>query len=440
MSSNKYKVLFVAGNWDENGGRTSKYMSKFINAVENYVGESNLYSFNGGKYDQLHDIMKLIKEVEVVFWFPNIPGELPRLPKVKDINREVVVLNYKRNDRHRYKLNELISIAISQKSDLTCEVRKDETGHYELRVVDTLGTVWANFDTNLSKSVAKMFSRVSVLHSTTKSSSIKADKPSKIPKFDKELKVFNKAIKENHNLNDAREDVNRFIGTLAIRDNEDKDLIHFNKRSATIKGIDNTDLVQTKLVNEKTTYYSKYSKPSINAPVYLRLLEQLPNINYAFHSHYYIDKASFTERAVVDGGLEEVSEVIRVLSRESDLRGKNYQVNLIGHGCLVLLNDINDLEDVDFVRRGIPEVIGTDYDYVMVDDGVNHFVSTLKGRVLESGDLIEVMFHDDSVGTHEVKVKSYKEGDVKYHEAYIEMVIKGAVIEFPLSGVRARRI
>lgn len=438
----KLKVLFVAGNWDKDGGRPSKYMGKFINSVRNYVTDLNLVAFNGGHYDELETIIQMSKDVDTVFWFANVPNDLPKIRDIKEVNYKAILINSKRNDNNKYHFQELISMALSQKSNLTCEIRKNESGHYEMRIFDPLGTVWSNFTTNISKSVAELFSRLMVLKDITRQSVVYAGPaipvpadtdPAMLEKFKQYGDVF-------HDLVQPKDGVKRYLGNMSFRclkgfpSFKVGNLVYVSKRNTDKSSITYDDFVATTLEDNKVYYYGD-NKPSVDTPIQLKLYKSLPDVNMMLHAHVYVENAPFTERAIPCGGLEEIPEVMRVVLRHG--LTTNFCVNLIGHGSIVFARGLSYFDSVKHISREVPESIDTDFEPIVVDDGVATFIHTLKGRPLQEGELLEVMFTDGSIGTHQVKIKAYRQDELTYHTAYVEIVVKGTPIELYLAGLKA---
>ena len=105
-------------------------------------------------------------------------------------------------------------------------------------------------------------------------------------------------------------------------------------------------------------YYCGDSKPSIDTPIQVRLYELLPNINYMIHSHCYIDGAPFTQESLPCGAIEEVDEVLAFIDKYYKSRELNqYKTNLIGHGSIIMGNSIDDINNVTYIKRPMPEKI-----------------------------------------------------------------------------------
>ena len=71
------------------------------------------------------------------------------------------------------------------------------------------------------------------------------------------------------------------------------------------------------------------------------------------HAHVYIDGAPFTKSMVPCGGLEEVEEVMSVIEDEAK---DFYAINLIGHGCIIMTNRVEQLKDLPYISRKLPEI------------------------------------------------------------------------------------
>jgi hypothetical protein len=77
-------------------------------------------------------------------------------------------------------------------------------------------------------------------------------------------------------------------------------------------------------------------KPSVDAPIQIRLFEHYPHVNYIVHGHVYIDNAPITRSKIPCGHIEEFGEITDLFPQDST----NFGVNLRGHGCLIMAEDI----------------------------------------------------------------------------------------------------
>ena len=79
------------------------------------------------------------------------------------------------------------------------------------------------------------------------------------------------------------------------------------------------------------------------------------------HSHIYIKNAPFTDHAIPCGALEEVDEIIATFIKEKNstmvLKTGNFAVNLLGHGSIVLADNLSYMWETLYYARPIPEVL-----------------------------------------------------------------------------------
>ena len=88
----KNKILFVGGTWNNEGGRPSKIVELFSKELK------NIDLYNGGNYKDLNNILESVINYDIVLWWPNIPNDLPKLKKVKEINYKIMLVSSKRNN------------------------------------------------------------------------------------------------------------------------------------------------------------------------------------------------------------------------------------------------------------------------------------------------------------------------------------------------------
>ena len=77
----KMKVLAVCGNFDDEGGRPSGYMSKLFSYLPQYF--SDIRIINGGYYSGLPGMIdpRISGDYDVIFWFANVPNDKSKLLK-----------------------------------------------------------------------------------------------------------------------------------------------------------------------------------------------------------------------------------------------------------------------------------------------------------------------------------------------------------------------
>ena len=442
------QVLFIAGNWTDDGGRSSNYMTSIINSFENKLGHP-IKSYNGGNVDDLPKILEEnVPEADLVFWSPNIPYEMKKNRRLnpKDYNHRITLVTFKRNDG-RLTFDDMMSISITLRADLTCEVRKNAEGRYEMRIYDILGNLWSDFTTNTAKSVATLVSRGTALKSLHYTRFKSEDDPI-LPAnddIDEIVEVYKDFGKKLIEVAEPSEHVKRHLGEISFRgsidrDSEEFDTYYSSERNLRLTdSINESNFVATRLNHSTLTYYGS-RKPHLNSSVFDKLLDKMEGINYIFSSQCYIKGARFTDRILTKGCNQEFNEIYNVIE---DNGFTKEPVNILGQGSIILGRTLGDIVDqfINLQKREIPEPIGIEFDTIQLTDGVNTFISVLNDKLIEEDELIEVQFMDGSAGTYNVKINEFTDANGKLHkEAYIDLNVKGVPIEFPITGTLARRI
>lgn len=445
---NDLQVLFIAGNWTDDGGRSSNYMSSVINSFENKLGHPIL-SYNGGNVDDLPKILEEhVPEVDLVFWSPNIPYELRRDRRMnpKDYNHRVTLVTFKRNDG-RLTFDDMMSISITLRADLTCEVRKNSEGRYEMRIYDILGNLWSDYTTNTAKSVATLVSRGTALK-TLHYTRFKGEDGVIVPQnenIDEIVEIYKDFGKKLIDVSEPSEHVKRHLGEISFRGSTDKDseqynLIFSSERNLRLSDtINESNFVATR-INQSTLVYYGNRKPHLNSAVFDRLFNKLQGINYIFSSQCYIKGAKFTDRILTKGCNQELSEIMKVIEENNFSKDP---INILGQGSIILGRSLEDVVEqfANLEKREIPEPIGIEFDAIQFSDGVDTFYSVLGGQEIQEGELLEVQFLDGSAGTYEVHLNEFTDSNNKSHkEAYVDLNVKGVPIEFPITGALGRRI
>ena len=444
------QVLFISGNWNRDEGRSSKYMgivSDFIS--KKITGHVDIY--NGGNLEDLKRIMEeKVPSSEVVFWFPNIPSELrDEVKNPKDYNPSCTLINYKRNDNNRLTYDDLRSLAIANKADLTCEVFKDDTGRYQMRIFDSNDTIVSDFTQSTGKSITDLISRIYILRSLAYSKLIHTGELIDIinPNFSEIAKKyieFGEVLANKLN----NQYIKRHLGEIAFRGHIDpstksNDIVYVSARHVRRDELtpeDQSKFVATRLLSNKINYYGE-AKPCFNCSTYSRVLNHLPGVNYIFFSNFYIDEARYTEKVLPSQCVQQVQEITNIILNngyESD-----FAINLIGCGSMIFVNTLDELDKYydKLILRDLPEMITPDYEQIVNDDGVNTFINTLKDRPLANGELLDIRFEDGSTSVYKIIVKEFQDAQEKLHqEAIIKIRVKGIQTELPIIGLYARRV
>lgn len=446
---NDLRVLFISGNWNLEGGRSSNYMTSLINSFENKLGHK-IQAYNGGNVEDLPGILEEhVPESDLVFFSPNIPYSLSSKRRInpKDYNHRVTLVTFKRNDG-KLSFDDMMSISITLRADLTCEVRKNADGRYEMRIYDILGNLWSDFTTNTAKSVATLVSRGTALKSL-RYARFRGEEGT-IRQTNPDVNEIVEAYKEfGHRLVDVvkpSEHVRRHLGEISFRGSDDPNDDAFTTFFASERNVRLSDdigpenFVPTRMDRSSLVYFGQ-RKPHLNSAVFDRLFLELPDVNYIFSSQCYLRGARFTERILTKGCIQQTVEILKALEGLDPLELGG--LNVLGQGSLILGRTVDDVEGRFgyLEKRDLPEPIGVEFDAILLDDGVETFDSILDGRKLEPGELLEIQFMDGSAGTYEIMVNSYRDDKNRpHHEAYIGLNVKGVPMDFPITGMLARRI
>lgn len=423
---NNLKVLIVGGTWavekselfntgyavnynttlnrtNENPsgyGKSSGLVSKIFEIVKKYVYEVMCY--NGGNYKQLPTILDSAGDYDIVFWWPNVPNDLPKIRDVKAKHPKVMLVSSKRNIDEKYSFGELVQRSLMSKSNLVFEFANvppivtpalTDKMFYRIRVFDPLGCVWAE-TTDVAEAVDKAMDRLIYLRSITRQQTIQSD-------ADKGLVL--KWYFDQFKLDDAKADgdapvctntdldtfvgivkkyaarfqelmpsgkTERFVGNASMKPMfpqvgrcgkgmpsfKHDGMIWVSKRNVDKQFIDRNCFVPVYLEDGKLYYYGE-DKPSVDSPVQIRLYDALPEIRYMLHSHCYLKTADcVTSKAIPCGAIEEVDEVLHAIDTQIGSREKtSYRINIIGHGSIVMCNDLSGFDGLEYVERHLPE-------------------------------------------------------------------------------------
>lgn len=91
--------VFVGGTFDLAGGRPSGYFGKLAAAVSAKLPGTQSTLLNGGSYDALAAAVKSLSGVTHLFWFADVPNDLPKLIPTILVNYPGLVLVGSKNNR-----------------------------------------------------------------------------------------------------------------------------------------------------------------------------------------------------------------------------------------------------------------------------------------------------------------------------------------------------
>ena len=388
---NKYNKDLDVLKLNHTYGKSSGLARKIIKALQPFA--SKLLFANGGYYPDLQSHLEDAKYFDIVFWWPNVDNDLPKIRDVKESAPHIMLVTSKRNDNDKYTFQELNQRALASKSNLVFEFKRVDD-KFKMMIFDPLGCSWYDgFD--IDAAVTAAMNRLSYLNSITrqKTTSINTDNglilkwyfdcfEQKQNKSNKEVSVpeeqeFVNLVKEYaetfHEIMKPAPNVKRFLGNCSMKPFPpqvgrcSKGMPSFRKDGYVFVSQRNVDkefltienFVPTYIDNGEV-YYCGNNKPSVDTPVQLRLYEALPNIHYMIHAHVYINDAPYTSYPIPCGAIEEVDEILNAINKEfGSLNGTKYHINLLGHGSIIMGETIDDLKDVNYYGRSLPEKFET---------------------------------------------------------------------------------
>lgn len=351
----KESMLIVGGTFDDSGGKPSSVVNKVVEAMLAENLDVKLY--NGGYFDQVESIIEDCKYFDYILWWANVPNDKPKIRNVKDINPRAMLVTSKRNDNNKYSFAELINRALGAKANLCVQFSKVED-KFTMMLFDPLGNSWYSGE-DICKMCHVLSVRLKYLRSITRQGCAHAEGKVDVPNESEFFDLVRGYADTFHELIKPDSAVTRFLGNSSFRCQRGfpsfrkDDYIYVSRRNVDKRYIDREAFVPVKLEEDTTLYYYGDSKPSVDTPIQARLYNLLPNINYMIHAHVYIDGAPFTKCMVPCGGLEEVEEVMNAIGEytEEDF----YAINLIGHGCIVMAKNVEQLKCLHYISRQMPE-------------------------------------------------------------------------------------
>jgi len=383
MSLDPKQILFVAGDFDDQGGKPSSVMGRLFLGLLDQMGEHvDLVYRNGGHIDEIEDLVKACSRKKFVFWFPNIDNKHSKIAKrIKQINPLTMLVTSKRNF-DEYDFQDVVAHGLRYKSNLVLEISKKfglrgGIAHRALfvgRVLDPLGNVFCDFAEDFFQVGQALAKRIAKLSTFTRMGSFHINKQVEVP----DETDFFRATREIANVFDELiprpSYPERFLGNASFRCQKGfpsfrhGDLVFMSKRNIDKQYIGQDGFVATQLsvgmsiemkVGRKVLYYGE-DKPSVDSPIQLSLYEKLPKIHYMIHGHVYIEGAPFTKDNTPCGALQEIDEIMNALEEHYDgEQTDDFCLNLKGHGCLIgrSKKGLRTLEDYKFVSRPIPELM-----------------------------------------------------------------------------------
>lgn len=333
------KVGIVCGTFDERIGKAS-YFGEVLGRV---LGDNfNTKIINGGNLSAL-DID--FKQFNALVWMPNISNDEDKiLPIIKSSNPKMVLISSKRIIEKSYTDFDVVGRLLKSRSALGIAIRKNE--EYQFKLIDPLGN--CHIDTNDISTLAEALSnRLKEILTLTRVGSKKIGdvRPFEI---DKDFLKFVEYSADEFSKYVNAINPERFLGNASMRSTrctygfpatKDGERIFVTRRNIDKRLIGDSGFVEVANNEDIVEYYGEH-KPSVDTPIQVRLFNHYRNIKYIVHGHVYIDSAPYTESKVPCGFIEEFDEIVDLYE---DPNIEQFVVNLKGHGCLILSNNVEGL-------------------------------------------------------------------------------------------------
>jgi len=357
-----FPYILIGGRFSDDG-RSSGYIQRLFDAMQPFcVGRL----VNGGTFEELQNLIGELDQYEIIIWMPDVPNDKEKL--VKDIKirypKSILVISKNNLDDH-YTLLELIARALNVKANLFVEFRNPNNNPREIMagVYDPLGNRFCS-SLNIDHVAVTLLSRLFELRKFTRVSSARNDSMivGEIKPPEDFFSYIRKYAETFHKLIYSHNDNPRFLGNASFRCESgfpsfraDNGIVFMSRRNVDKRNIGVEGFVPTRLITYMGKMWVDYKsehKPSVDAPIQLLLYRYYPLINFIIHSHTYIQGGALTSRAIPCGAIEEFFEIIQIVPYRYET---NIQINLKGHGSLVMVQKLDDLKSIEYQSRPFPE-------------------------------------------------------------------------------------
>jgi hypothetical protein len=365
--------LIVTGAFNNEGGKASYFGTKLYEAFKSHFDNNKKYSIesiNGGIVSDLDNCALNIEKYKIIFWMPHIEGagSLPTYGSnnttidkfsqiIKAENKTAIFIQVKRNDYNKFTVFEIVEGMFKIHANLCLTISKDDSG-YSFKVLDPLGNLWY-CGTDIASAANRIAQFTNYLSTLNRIPSVR----------DGTFFPENTIIKESFIdivrfygwrfsiLINTAINKERFFGNASTRCMQgfpsvrDKNTVLISRRDIDKEFIEDSHFVPVRMEND-VLYYALWHKPSVDAPIQIKLYQYYHKVNYIIHGHTYVMGAPMTKRYVPCGYIEEADEITSIFK---DHLSCNFSINLPGHGCLILAENIEYFAGLGMLARDFPE-------------------------------------------------------------------------------------
>lgn len=333
------KKMIVGGTFDENGGKSSHLVDQLFQSLG-----SEWECVNGGDVNFIKSFEPT--GIDVLVWMPNVSNDEAKIiDTLKQKNQRMILIQSKRVIEKEYNPSDVIGRLLKSHSLLGIMITK-ENNQYSFRLFDPLGNQWA--DTGDIKSIGTTINlRLKYLLGLSRinSKNVEMVEDYRVPpeflnivkKYGNEFTKYVNAVNPNRLLGNASTRCAK--GFPAIRLNKH---ILVTKRNVDKQTLAKDDFVLVQDSIDDVVKYKGEFKPSVDTPIQVKLFEHFSNVEYIIHGHAYVEDGIFTKNKIPCGYVEEYAEIKELIGDEY---ASNFNINLRGHGCLILADNMQYLED-----------------------------------------------------------------------------------------------
>lgn len=354
-------LLIVCGTFNNEEGKPSKIgltiaKQLFLSNLKKYPN----CLINGGNIQQLKSIN--FSEFSIILWMPNIDNSEDKiLPEIKKQNPHAILISSKRVIEKEYTEWDVVGRLLASRANLGIMITKNENSHLNFQILDPLGNSYYNGN-DADELGGALANRLNYMLTLTRMSSISLEKPNKStiqPEFIEVVKNTAEEFSKHVNANNP----NRMLGNASTRCmlgfpavRKKTGSIFVTRRNIDKKTIAPEGFIECQLSKDGKVEYYGNVKPSVDTPIQLMLFDKYPEVKYIIHGHVYVVGAHFTRHKIPCGYIEEFKDVVQTIEKWFPRQQKgNFDINLYGHGCLILAKDIAFFDDIEYCNRELPE-------------------------------------------------------------------------------------
>jgi hypothetical protein len=349
------KILIVVGTYSEEGGKSSFFGEQIGTVFTEYFGVEHVTCINGGTYRMLEERINEVNKYRIILWMADVDNRYKKLvPEIKKNNTTCFLIQSKRVIEKGYHLFDIVSRLLTVHSNLGMVITREE-GKYYFTVIDPLGNIW--IETHDIKEAAKKIVCISdTICSLNRVGAVNIGEKDEFQLEERFITVvkeygekFSQLIRAIH--------PERFLGNASTRCMHGfpsircGDFYFISQRNVDKTIIDSSQFVKMERSENSVRFYGN-KKPSVDAPVQIRLYNFYKHINYIIHGHVFVKGAPTTQRHIPCGFIEEFDEITMLFPHKN---ASNFAVNLLGHGCIILAKDLEYFQDIQLISREFPD-------------------------------------------------------------------------------------